>query len=182
MSKTRKQSAWKPGMEFNDDAHYQNVMADFSKELIGENTLVELAIIAASNVTYVDALERLIDELKSKNDLHKEISLHKETRIETLDELYSKANEELKSSVPIDESIRIVQFAIKRFQKEKWGKGGHARARKHYDKDQALADWKDRGHTFSSARAFARESYRTYGATDYLTVYRWILAERKSES
>lgn len=43
----------------------------------------------------------------------------------------------------------------------------------------ALADWEAEGHKFSSMRAFARECFKRYGVTDFMTVYNWLRRARK---
>jgi len=49
-------------------------------------------------------------------------------------------------------------------------------------KAAALADWANEGHKYSSMRAFARECFKRYGVTDFMTVYKWLLDSRKTKA
>lgn len=49
-------------------------------------------------------------------------------------------------------------------------------------KNNALADWEAEGHNFSSMRAFARECYKRYEVTDFMTVYNWLREHRKRKT
>lgn len=172
MVKAGKQSAWRPGMAIDGEAHYLEIVAEFGKELIASHTLEELGEAAASNIMLVDALERLNKEIAEARHIEDEISSHRD----------AKANEALNNSVPLELAVRYQQMENVRFRKEKWGKGGKARAQKYYDKAGAVADWQAEGHKYSSPRGFALNNYKKYGPTDFTTVYRWILANNKASS
>lgn len=46
----------------------------------------------------------------------------------------------------------------------------------------AIEQWNAGGHQFSSRRAFARNRFKDFGVTDYMTVYNWLRkARRESE-
>lgn len=46
----------------------------------------------------------------------------------------------------------------------------------------AIEQWNAGGHQFSSMRAFARNRFKEFGVTDYITVYNWLRkARRESE-
>jgi len=49
-------------------------------------------------------------------------------------------------------------------------------------KAAALADWETEGHKFSSMRAFARECFKRYGVTDFMTVYNWLREHSKPKA
>ena len=186
MKKKDKQSAWQRGMEIDDEEHYLKVAEQFAKELLTELTPDELAIVAATNIMLADQLQASKKEAVAVRRLQNEISVLRETRLEVrcemLEELYKKMDSELDSSIPIETAIALQKGALRRFRRDKWGKGGKARAQKYYDKDGAIEAWRTQGDGYSSPRAFARQNYLKYGAADYETVYRWILSYRKQNS
>ncbi len=44
---------------------------------------------------------------------------------------------------------------------------------------EAIQQWNADGHQFSSMRAFARNRFKDFGVTDYMTVYNWLRQARR---
>lgn len=44
---------------------------------------------------------------------------------------------------------------------------------------EAIEQWNAGGHQFSSMRAFARNRFKDFGVTDYMTVYNWLRQARR---
>lgn len=44
---------------------------------------------------------------------------------------------------------------------------------------EAIEQWNAGGHQFSSMRAFARNRFKEFGVTDYMTVYNWLRQARR---
>lgn len=56
MSTKTTSPSWQPGMGIESEAHYHEVTENLARELIGECSTEELAVIAAQHMIYVDAL------------------------------------------------------------------------------------------------------------------------------
>lgn len=70
-------------------------------------------------------------------------------------------------------------------QKERMRSHDAARAAKARHKEtnahraEAIEQWNAGGHQFSSMRAFARNRFKDFGVTDYMTVYNWLRQARR---
>src|SRR5690606_14433981 len=135
------------------------VVKKLANELLESNSPTALAAIAASNIIYIDALTA---QLRESGKAHKS----KDQVILALDEASEVMKGELVQKLSVKEVANISAQILASYRKAKWGKGGSARAKNYYHKDSAIADWEKEGCKFSSARAFARQSFLKYGATD----------------
>ncbi len=168
-------------MEIETEADYLDISERYAKELLAIYKPEDLAIIAAQHIILSDARNRTNVEIKNVEHAQKEIFRLQEQHIQLLKEHKNATESELKNKLSQEQVVQVTSTVLDAFKKAKFGKAGKARAAKHYDKSQALADWETKGHNFSSPRAFSELEQRKYNVKSE-TLYRWILEHRKLKS
>lgn len=167
---------WEPGMEITSEAQYTTMTDQLAAALLKENTLEQLAAIAAQHLIYVDALKDRIELMSSAYGSTEEI-------IRTLREQLRLTKIELGTKLSVTETAKIASHVLKAKNKQRARTAALVSHKQdHTTMAAVLADWDSNHNEYSTRRAFARNRYKSHRVSDSDTVYRWLLKHRPLSS
>lgn len=163
---------WTPGIEITSTEHYDALVDELAQRLLRENSLEQVAVIAAQHLIYADSLSESL--VSSKENMRTANEL-----IAAQSEMIDLLKIESRSKLTVGQTARMARIILDAKDKQRATKAALASHKEnHAGKAKALADWDAHGATFSSRRAFAEHRHTHYGVTSSDTVYRWLLKHR----